>query len=165
MCCADRHTEACGGHVRQDGPTVDPKGHEEKDGRGCAQPPGRMGGGPRMRVRGAGIGHSVAGVGGPCLQVSLEPRVLLDGAKPSSLWPGPKAEPTASLGQLRGPGLTQQYELSQIPPGIQGAAPGASGQELLPLPAGVDTRRLEACLLCWRAAPVGSVVRGTAGRS
>lgn len=163
MCCADRHTEACGEHVRQEGPHHGPKGTRGERWQGlCTR---RMGGGPRMRVRGAGTGHSVASVGGPCLQVSLEPRVLLDGAKPSCLWPGPKAEPTASLGQLQGPGLTQQYELSQIPPGIQGAAPGASGQELLPLPAGVDTRRLEACLLCWRAAPVGSVVRGTAGHS
>lgn len=63
-------------------------------------------------------------------------QVLQDRANPSLPRPGPQAEPTASLGQGGGPGLTQQYELSQTPPCFQGASPGAKGQERLPLPAG-----------------------------
>lgn len=73
-------------------------------------------------------------------------QVLQDRANPSLPRPGPQAEPTASLGRGGGPGLPQQYELSQTPPCFQGASPGAKGQERLPLPAGVDTRqRLESC--------------------
>lgn len=49
--------------------------------------------------------------------------------------------------------------LSRIPPRVQDTSPGAGGQELLPLPAGVDTR-----LEGWNPAcsPVG---KGTAGQT
>lgn len=51
----------------------------------------------------------------PHLQGSVELRGLQDRANPSSPRPGPQAKPTASPGQLQGPGLTQQCELCQRP--------------------------------------------------